>query len=101
MADPAQYQAYTFRPTSAAIDGGGRLIVKGTVRWRLGSEMDVYQHLSVWEQKSYKTGLTIGADQDIHAFSYLGESGAEIAMQSAPLADVRDLEAARGVQDGY
>jgi hypothetical protein len=101
MADPAQYQGYSFRPTSASLDGTGSLLVTGTVRWRLAPDLDVDQHLQVWEQRSYKTGLTIGTDQDIDALSYLGESGNQISMQSAPPADVRDLETIRGVQDGY
>ncbi len=101
MADPAQYQGYSFRPTSANLDGNGSLVVTGTVRWRLGPDLDALQHLQVWEQRSYKTGLAIGVDQNIAAFSYLGNSGNQIPMQPAPPADAQDLEATWGVQDGY
>jgi hypothetical protein len=102
MADPAQYQGYSFRPRSASLDGTGTLLtVTGTVRWRLAPDLDVDQHLTVWEQRSYKSGLTIGVDQNIVALSYLGQSGNPIPMQPAPAADVLDLETSRGVQDGY
>jgi hypothetical protein len=101
MADPAQYLSYSFRPTSASLGGVGSLTVTGRVRWRLAPDMDPVQHLQIWEQKSYKTGLTIGVNQNISAFSYLGESGNQILMPPAPPADAQDLEAIYGVQEGY
>lgn len=100
MADPAQYLGYSFRPTSASLAGTGSLTVTGKVRWRLAPDLDPVQHLQIWEQKSYKTGLTIGADQNI-AFSYLGAFSNQIPMPVAPPADVQDLEAIYGVQEGY
>src|SRR5262245_32564741 len=101
MADPAQYQGYSVRSTEARLDGTGSLVVTATVRWRLGPDLAASQHLPVWEQRGYKTGLTIGVDQDIDEFSYEGTSGNPILMDPAPPADVQDLEAALGVQDGY
>jgi hypothetical protein len=102
MADPAQYQGYSFRPTSATLNGSGTLLtVRGTARWRLAPELDPDQHMTIWELRGYKSGLAIGTDQDIDEFSYLGESGNQIVMQAAPPADVQDLETIRGVQDGY
>ena len=57
--------------------------------------------MTIWEERGYKTGLTIGTDQNIEVFSYLGESMGQIFMLPAPPADVQDLAAFRGVQDGY
>lgn len=102
MSDPAQYPGYSFRPTRARLDSAGVLLtVEGTARWRLAPDLDPAEHMTIWEQRSYKTGLTIGTDQDIDAFSYLDQSMGQIFMQPAPPADVQDLAATRGVQDGY
>lgn len=100
MADPAQYQGYSFRPTSATL-ATGQLIVKGKARWRLAPELDPDEHMTIWEQRSYKSGLTIGLDQNIVAFSYLDKLNGQIVMQPAPPADVADLQTIRGLQDGY
>src|SRR5262245_8652510 len=100
MADPAQYQGYSFRPTSALL-ASGQLTVQGKARWRLDPELDPAAHMIVWEQRSYKSGLTIGLDQDIVAFSYLDALNGQIVMQPAPPADVADLQTIHGVQDGY
>jgi hypothetical protein len=102
MADPAYYQGYSFRPKTARLDGAAVLLtVEGTARWRLAPDLDPDEYMTIWEERSYKTGLTIGTDQDIEVLSYLDQSAGQIFMQPAPPADVQDLAAIRGVQDGY
>jgi hypothetical protein len=100
MSDPAQYQAYSFRPTKATA-AGNVLTVEGAIQWRLAPELEPWGHLNgPWAAKGYKSGLAIGADQTITEFWYRGESGNPIKMVPSP-ADPPVLVQTYGTQDGY
>ena len=101
MSDPAQYQAYSFRPTGAAANGNV-LTVQGKVRWRLAPELDPSSHLGgPWADRGYKSGLAIGHDQTITEFWYRGVSGSPIKMAPGLASDVNDLDSVYGTQSGY
>lgn len=100
MADPATYQAYSFKAVSTDDLGPDRVVV-GNVRWRLAPHLTVADYMPLWESSGYKTGLNIPDTQTVRQFSYADVAGGQIVMVAGTAAEAAVLGATLGVQTGY
>ena len=101
MSDPATFQACTFRALSTTVQTGtNRVVVIGTMRWRLSPELPMPGYMTKWDDHGYKTAFNIIDAQTILAFSYEDVAGGTIDMIAAP-EEIGEATSALGRQDGY